>query len=63
MKPYKINSLVMRKTDKAILMIIDRRFYRYNNGPLYIQYTLIQPHRPDHQTTAGHEGIVPLEAS
>jgi len=64
MTPYKIHSLVRRKGSKTILMIIDRRLYRYNNcKKLYVKYTLIEPHNPDYHTTSGHEGIEPLEAS
>ena len=64
MTPYKLHSLVRRKGSKTILMIIDRRLYRYNlKTKLYIQYTLIEPHKPDYQTTSSHEGIEPLELS
>ena len=63
MTPYKVHSLVRRKGSKTILMIISRRLYQHNlKTKLYIQYTLIEPHNPDYQTTSGHEGIEPLEA-
>ena len=67
MTPYKLHSLVRRKGSKTILMIINRRLYRYNKSGLlkesYVQYTLIEPHKPDYQTTSSHEGIEPLELS
>ena len=64
MTPYKLHSLVRRKGSKTILMIINRRLYRYNKSKeSYVQYTLIQPHNPDYQTTSGHEGIEPLVSS
>ena len=64
MTPYKLHSLVRRKGSKTILMIINRRMYRYNlKTKPYVQYTLIEPHKPDYQTTSSHEGIQPLESS
>ena len=66
MKPYKLHSLVRRKGSKTILMIIDRRLYRVRSIVMptsYIKYTLIEPHKPDYQTTAKHDELVPLVSS
>ena len=63
MTPYKLHSLV-RQGSKTIFMIIDRRLYRYNlKTKLYVQYTLIEPHKPDYRLRHLCEGIQPLESS
>jgi len=63
MTPYKINSLVKRRDDKTILMIVDRRIVRDHNKGHYIKYTVIEPHRPHLQRYANHDGLIKLEAS
>lgn len=63
MTPYKMHSLVKRKGENTILVIIDRRLYRYNNGRLFIEYTLIEPHDAKYHSYANHDGLVPLVLS
>ena len=60
--PYKINSLVLHLSENKIYMVTHRRLNRDFQG-MYIMYTVIEPHRPNHRVNIRHFDLAPVEAS